>query len=270
MCARYSPADDQQDLTRSAESQQRTPEQLHPTDMQLITPLIDENSQWMHAHTAPDGYEFFHPMPITYSELPITTMSPSTFAQGGYIGQDLLPDNMQSRNWSESASNPTIGTASSSLFNPPASVWQAVPNFPMTGLPQSQMAPSSNLAERVVSPAHPPSRQQSPGQQSSPDLSDCGYLNPETRTWTCAYPSCSSKAIFNRPCDLRKHFNRHSKNYFCRHEGCSQTQEGGFSSKKDRARHESKHNPGVDCEWDGCERVFSRVDNMRNHMARSE
>ena len=269
MCARYSPADHQQDLTRSAESQQRAPEPLHPTDMQLITPLISEESQWMHVHTAPNGYEYFHPMPITYSEIPMTTMSASAFAQDSYIGQGLLHDNMQSRNWIEPASNPTISTASSPPFNS-APIWQPVTSYPMAGLPQSQMTPSPNLSERVGSPSHPPSGQQSPGQQTSPDLSDCGYLNPETRTWTCAYPSCSSKAIFNRPCDLRKHFNRHSKNYFCRHEGCPQTQEGGFSSKKDRARHESKHNPGVVCDWDGCERMFSRVDNMRNHMARSE
>ncbi|RYO55856.1 hypothetical protein AA0116_g8824 [Alternaria tenuissima] len=43
---------------------------------------------------------------------------------------------------------------------------------------------------------------------------------------------------------------------------------GGFSSKKDLARHEAKHNPGVLCDWEGCDRVFSRVDNMRDHVKR--
>ncbi|KAJ4290996.1 hypothetical protein N0V90_010192 [Kalmusia sp. IMI 367209] len=38
--------------------------------------------------------------------------------------------------------------------------------------------------------------------------------------------------------------------------------------KKDLARHEAKHNPGVLCDWDGCDRVFSRVDNMRDHVKR--
>ena len=100
------------------------------------------------------------------------------------------------------------------------------------------------------------------------DLDDYGFLNDDQRTWRCAYPSCASKAVFSRPCDLRKHFNRHSKSFFCRHDGCPQATEGGFSSKKDRARHEASHNPGVTCEWEGCERVFSRVDNMKDHVRR--
>ena len=100
------------------------------------------------------------------------------------------------------------------------------------------------------------------------DLHNYGYLNDDQRTWRCAYPSCNSKAVFTRACDLRKHFNRHSKNFFCRHDGCPQSTEGGFSSNKDRARHEAKHNPGVPCEWAGCERIFSRVDNMKDHVKR--
>jgi hypothetical protein len=74
---------------------------------------------------------------------------------------------------------------------------------------------------------------------------------------------------------LRKHFNRHQKYLFCRHEGCPQSvprgpqsARSGFSSKKDRARHEARHNPGVLCEWEGCGRVFSRVDNMKDHVRR--
>ncbi|KAJ5654676.1 C2H2 type zinc finger domain protein [Penicillium lividum] len=86
--------------------------------------------------------------------------------------------------------------------------------------------------------------------------------------WRCAYPGCTSQALFRRGCDLRKHFNRHRKHLFCRHEGCPQSRHGGFSSKKDRARHEAKHNPGIVCEWEGCGRVFSRVDNMRDHLRR--
>jgi hypothetical protein len=81
-------------------------------------------------------------------------------------------------------------------------------------------------------------------------------------TWSCAYPSCSSRSTFNRGCDLRKHYKRHTKSLFCRHEGCPQATEGGFSSKKDRARHEAKHDPKIVCEWEGCDRLFSRVDNM--------
>ncbi|KAJ5921664.1 hypothetical protein N7454_009138 [Penicillium verhagenii] len=87
-------------------------------------------------------------------------------------------------------------------------------------------------------------------------------------TWRCAHPGCTSRTSFRRGCDLRKHFNRHRKHLFCRHEGCPQSRQGGFSSKKDRARHEARHNPGVVCEWEGCGRVFSRVDNMRDHLRR--
>jgi len=96
---------------------------------------------------------------------------------------------------------------------------------------------------------------------NAPDLRAYGYLN-KNGTWTCAYPGCTSRAVFTRGCDLRKHHKRHTKSFFCRHEGCPQSTGGGFSSKKDLARHEAKHNPGVICEWSGCDRVFSRVDNM--------
>jgi hypothetical protein len=124
------------------------------------------------------------------------------------------------------------------------------------------------------------------------DLSSYGTLSPTTNTWRCAYPGCSSKALFARPCDLRKHFHRHSKAFFCRYDGCPQSEalatmaepqpftapssnggksigpSAGFSSQKDRARHEAKHNPGIVCEWDGCDRKFSRRDNMLDHLRR--
>lgn len=109
----------------------------------------------------------------------------------------------------------------------------------------------------------------------------------QSQAWRCAYPGCTSRATFTRGCDLRKHYNRHSKHLFCRVEGCPQSEAaaasrakstdqpltGGFSSKKDRARHEAKHNPGIKCEWRGpegeeCGRVFSRMDNMKDHVRR--
>ena len=124
---------------------------------------------------------------------------------------------------------------------------------PPQGLQQPELPGSS------ISRSHSP---------RATDLDNYGFLNSDQQTWRCAYPGCSSKARFSRACDLRKHFNRHSKNFFCRHDGCPQATEGGFSSKKDRARHEAKHNPGVACEWEGCERIFSRVDNMKDHVRR--
>ncbi|MCJ1479038.1 hypothetical protein MMC13_007722 [Lambiella insularis] len=137
---------------------------------------------------------------------------------------------------------------------------------PARGPSVGTAGPSSNVG---LLPSQGSSRK--PSRSTSPhtaDLDNYGFLNSDQRSWRCAYPGCASKAVFVRPCDLRKHFNRHSKNYHCRHDGCPQAVEGGFSSKKDRARHEARHNPGVECEWDGCERTFSRVDNMRDHVRR--
>ncbi|PNS21994.1 hypothetical protein CAC42_592 [Sphaceloma murrayae] len=108
------------------------------------------------------------------------------------------------------------------------------------------------------------SRSTSPSAQ---EMANWGYRN-ETGTWSCAFPGCSSKSTFQRGCDLRKHYRRHTKTLFCRQAGCPQATEGGFSSKKDRARHEAKHNPQIHCEWPGCDRLFSRVDNMKDHVRR--
>ncbi|EED17122.1 C2H2 transcription factor, putative [Talaromyces stipitatus ATCC 10500] len=100
------------------------------------------------------------------------------------------------------------------------------------------------------------------------DLQEYGIQDPSSGTWRCRHPGCTSKAVFTRACDLRKHFNRHMKYLFCRYEGCPQATEGGFSSKKDRDRHEAKHNPQIPCEREDCDRVFSRMDNMKDHVRR--
>lgn len=110
------------------------------------------------------------------------------------------------------------------------------------------------------------SRSSSPNNPA--DLQNFGHPLPDGRSWRCAHPGCTSQATFIRGCDLRKHFRRHTKSLFCRHEDCPQSTEGGFSSKKDRDRHEAKHRPGVSCEWEGCDRKFSRVDNMKDHVRR--
>jgi hypothetical protein len=90
---------------------------------------------------------------------------------------------------------------------------------------------------------------------------DCGSSNYDG-SWSCAWPRCTSRCIFKRLCDLRKHYRRHSKTLFCRHKGCLQAIELGFSSNKDRLRHEAKHNPAIPCEREDCGRIFSRADNM--------
>lgn len=108
------------------------------------------------------------------------------------------------------------------------------------------------------------SRASSPGNPA--DLQNFGYSLGDGTSWKCAYPGCSSQATFTRGCDLRKHYRRHSKTFFCRVERC--TAEGGFSSRKDRDRHEASHRPDIPCEWRGCSKMFSRVDNMRDHVRR--
>ncbi|KAL4888264.1 hypothetical protein BDV59DRAFT_211238 [Aspergillus ambiguus] len=99
------------------------------------------------------------------------------------------------------------------------------------------------------------------------DFRNYGTQNPDG-TWRCTYPSCKSQMAFRRACDLRKHHNRHQKHLFCRYKGCAQGVQGGFSSKKDRERHETKHNPKVPCEQPDCRRMFSRIDNMKDHVRR--
>lgn len=109
------------------------------------------------------------------------------------------------------------------------------------------------------------------GEATSPsahEMSKWGIRNANG-SWSCAFPGCASRSLFHRGCDLRKHYKRHTKSLFCRHKGCLQATEGGFSSKKDRARHEAKHDPKIGCEWEGCGRIFSRMDNMVSYKSTS-
>lgn len=128
-------------------------------------------------------------------------------------------------------------------------------------------SPPHSISDPDSPPAAPGSASGSGSGSNSGDLSNYGIPTGDGN-WRCAHPGCSSQAVFHRGCDLRKHFNRHRKYLFCRYEGCPQSGKNGFSSKKDRARHEAKHNPGVFCEWEGCGKVFSRVDNMKDHVRR--
>ncbi|KAK6812067.1 hypothetical protein RU639_012156 [Aspergillus parasiticus] len=143
------------------------------------------------------------------------------------------------------------------------------PYYPPDHNPTAYPSPTSATAAVVSASASSTRSLSTPPQGSAnqKDLTNYGIQNAD-QTWRCAYPGCTSQTIFRRGCDLRKHYNRHRKHLFCRHRGCPQAVAGGFSSKKDRDRHEAKHNPVVCCEWAGCERVFSRVDNMKDHVRR--
>lgn len=139
---------------------------------------------------------------------------------------------------------------------------------PEASRPRASRATSvaESVASSVLSSHTEFSRGNSP---SATEMSKWGRRNSQG-SWSCAYPGCTSKSRFNRGCDLRKHYKRHTKSLYCRHDGCPQSREGGFSSKKDRARHEAKHNPMIVCEWEGCERLFSRQDNMVSVTAYGE
>ena len=127
-----------------------------------------------------------------------------------------------------------------------------------------------------------------------------------SKAWCCGFPGCNSQVVFTRACDLHKHYKRHSQRFYCRKESCSRSAEGNtesnlppsgstgssnsavrdrisggstkvrhrwFASKKDRDRHEAKHSPRIQCTWRGtdgehCPRVFSRLDNMKDHIRR--
>ena len=135
------------------------------------------------------------------------------------------------------------------------------------GWPAQQAYAPNHLPNDLPTPSVYPSPQLS--RSSSPaDLQSYGYMNADGKTWRCAFPGCTSTSQFARGCDLRKHYWRHNKTFFCRWEGCPKATEGGYSSKKDRTRHEAKHDPGVHCEWADCDRIFSRVDNMKDHVRR--
>lgn len=89
--------------------------------------------------------------------------------------------------------------------------------------------------------------------------------DPAATALKCPHPSCSSKAVFMRLCDLHKHYYSHFRKYSCRVPNCHLA-EGKlriFALRKDRDRHERAHKPSIPCLY--CDRLFSRQDNWRDH-----
>lgn len=176
-----------------------------------------------------------------------------------YQGQQQVPI-VPSQRWppgySSGPSNPQMGEHS----------FPVMQSSPYAAESYSTNSWSSLRPDDTEDISSPVSRASSPGNPS--DLQNFGYPLNDGVSWKCAYPGCTSQSVFTRGCDLRKHFRRHSKTLFCRHQGCPAATEGGFSSRKDRDRHEAKHRPDIPCEWRGCDRVFSRVDNMKDHVRR--
>lgn len=198
---------------------------------------------------------------------PYPAMSPMTYPSmetqpGVYSADEIHGPMTQAEQWhSQEASSSFLSTAPAEAFLSPRSVPAASidSSSTMSTSPAPTMSDFESSSTLRPGPSSPSS--------NPADLTRYG-IPAGDGVWRCAHPGCTSQALFRRGCDLRKHFNRHRKHLFCRHEGCPQSKQGGFSSKKDRARHEAKHNPGIACEWDGCARVFSRVDNMKDHVRR--
>lgn len=207
------------------------------------------------------------------SLIPPTPQSPQPFQatsprqRKAYLSPQGVASKARSSRYSHSRSGSSISRSCTPNLDS-ARLSKALSNYSIDSNAESSSTSSSLLAYGIPVP--------------QADMST-------SHTWRCAYPGCTSRALFTRGCDLRKHFNRHSKHLFCRVEGCPQSEActvaessgrrgsilggGGFSSKKDRARHEAKHNPGIRCEWQGsegeeCGRVFSRMDNMKDHVRR--
>ncbi|KGO76242.1 Zinc finger, C2H2 [Penicillium italicum] len=202
-----------------------------------------------------------------YQSQPFSNMCPMRFPPSVEVQQEPYPRFNHQLN---SAHEQWLSCPPRS-FDPIPETFFSVPRSvpaPTTNFYQSTATTTSTSSSPPYSLSEPESPPAAPGSASgSGDLGKYGIPTGDGN-WRCAHPGCSSQAVFHRGCDLRKHFNRHRKHLFCRHEGCPQSAKNGFSSKKDRARHEAKHNPGVFCEWEGCGKVFSRVDNMKDHVRR--
>jgi hypothetical protein len=209
---------------------------------------------------------------------------------GGYFTQKPLTASRFGSSHASSLDSPATSTSRRGSISSSSSASSSPKrSIPHSG-PSLSTATSSRSRTNTRSPSFPSSETSSRSSSSS-SLHAYGIQiqtsDPSTPSWRCAYPSCISRATFTRGCDLRKHYNRHSKHLFCRVEGCPRSQRvaaavaencdgalsGGFSSQKDLERHEAQHNPSIKCDWKGCEgercgRVFSRMDNMRDHVSR--
>ncbi|KAH9238463.1 hypothetical protein K456DRAFT_1827636, partial [Colletotrichum gloeosporioides 23] len=98
------------------------------------------------------------------------------------------------------------------------------------------------------------------------DVYQMGYQD-ELGNWRCGHIGCRSSTVFERACDLRKHHSTHTKTFFCTRPECVSSAVG-FASQKDYRRHLNSHKPSIPCLDTSCKRVFSRMDNMRNHVLR--
>ena len=183
--------------------------------------------------------------------------SQAYYASSGYSGARIQPEHPSE--WNAASYQPSQVSSTQYANHTYSSPSQYV-SWPVSDLPpmepfpysQSQYAPgaatlappdpySTDPWPNAPWPSlHPDDYEVSSDSRStSPhptDLRDFGTMLSDGRTWKCAHPGCTSQARFTRGCDLRKHYRRHTKSHFCRHENCP-TRDKGFSSNKDRVSH---------------------------------
>ena len=275
------------------------PENAGNSQNWLSVPMLKEQQLPYHSNLLPNGvYPVYHT--DTYASTK-TVVSPFSHTPEASPYSPFLPSQPQCTDSSSSRPHPiafsgfasaqTLSSSSLSQPGSPASfnVSSAVPAKTLPSNASPQLVANSHVRAEGLT-CFPPA-------QSGTDkdsLNAYGIPIPpisgsDQQAWRCAFPNCSSRAIFTRGCDLRKHYNRHSKHLFCRFRGCPQSAPStstplsaassstpmvfsaengqrpinafaapngrtlnngtGFSSKKDRARHEAKHNPRIMCEW---------------------
>ncbi|KAE8377390.1 hypothetical protein BDV26DRAFT_304956 [Aspergillus bertholletiae] len=146
------------------------------------------------------------------------------------------------------------------------------PSFPRT--PGMPTVPPSHEERNISRPGSNSRWKDSPPEllldhPTSPSHAECpvaGYNKPTVR--------------FAPPQDFRRRDRQHVKRFFCRYKNCLQSEpdspsfkKRGFTTRKDRDRHEARHKPEIRCQWrneqgEQCTRLFSRMDNMRDHVRR--
>ncbi|KFA52460.1 hypothetical protein S40293_10288 [Stachybotrys chartarum IBT 40293] len=195
-----------------------------------------------------DGFLHDYDM-MNYEGLPISNLSDSTENQQELIISPFQPD-------------ATSFSTESCKFQPEFNI----PGFP------SEYGFESNILEQV----HSPGQRSLSNQSFDEHMSQLMFTLP----CRCTFQNCQSTTIFTTGRDFRRHYLQHIKRFFCRHKNCPQSTsdpEGantkGFATHKDRARHEARHNPAIKCPGHNrngrqCTRIFSRIDNMKDHYRR--
>jgi DNA-directed RNA polymerase subunit RPC12/RpoP len=202
------------------------------------------------------------PLSATYADL-LHSPRPSDTSKLAQSTQASSPHFGQGYTYSQSVEPLSGNTASGTSLEQPTTSLDRLQEGSINHSKETQKAEPEQLtldAEDDI-----PVRQESEGDEEQ-----------VSGAWRCPYPGCSSRVLFTRACDLKKHFGRHLKQYYCRIEGCPRSQSAAtssdgnlgaaFSTKKDRLRHETKHDPNIKCEH--CGKLFSREDNMWDHIRR--